>query len=87
MILFVPVTSSLSQCPVRASKRDLLRCRGQPLHAQLDPAQAEAEPEAESGGQNLGDLSAVVRGGVQRRGGQTSRGDGAVSADDREPDV
>ena len=72
---------------MRASKRDL-RCRGQPLHAQqLDPAQAEAEPEAESGGQNLGDLAAVDRGGVQRRGGQTSGGDGAVSADDREPDV
>ena len=74
---------------MRASKRDL-RCRGQPLHAQqLDPAQAEAEPEAESGGQNIGgDLAAAVdRDSVQRRGGQTSGGDGAVSADDREPDV
>ena len=86
MIMFVPVTSSLSQCPVHASKRDL-RCRGQPLHAQLDPAQAQAEPETESGGQNINDLAAVSRGGVQRRGGQTSGGDGAVSADDREPGV
>ena len=78
--------SSLSQCPVHASKRDLRR--GQPLHAQLelDLAQAEAEPEAESGGQNLGDLAAVCRDGIQRRGCQTSGGDGAVSADNREPD-
>ena len=75
-----------SHCPVHASKRVRRLHRRQSLpaeHSTVAPPQAEAEPEAEGGGQDLCEVTPLR--GVQRRGveanAHASGGVSAVSAD------